>query len=142
MIEEITEEGDYSSQQIGKAVADKNILSQRDIITISRFMSDITLNGYITSRKLNSACRYLVIAWNSVGKERDKLIGTWEKMQKSGDLLQAFRAKQMIEISAQGLIKWEIPELTRTVLERIVIHDKRHFTVRFLDGTSKEVVVE
>ena len=60
MIEEMTVEGDYSSQQIGKAVADKNILSQRDMATIIRFMSDITLNGYITSRKLNSACRYLV----------------------------------------------------------------------------------
>ena len=48
----------------------------------------------------------------------------------------------MIEITAQGPIKWEIPELTRTVLERIVIHDKRHFTIRFLDGTVKEVIVE
>jgi hypothetical protein len=47
----------------------------------------------------------------------------------------------MIEITDQGPIKWEIPELTRTVLERIVIHDMRHFTVRFLDGTVKEVVV-
>ena len=50
-------------------------------------------------------------------------------------------AGQMIEITDQGPIKCEIPELTRTVLERIVIHDMRHFTVRFLDGTVKEVVV-
>ena len=85
--------------------------------------------------------RAFVVSWNSVVKERDKLIGTWGAMQVSGDPLQALRAKQMIEITAEGPIKWEIPELTRTVLERIVIHDKRHFTVRFLDGTVKEVVV-
>ena len=74
-------------------------------------------------------------------KERDKLIATWKAMQKSGDPLQALRARQMIEITAQGPIKWEIQELTRTVLEWIVIHDKGHFTVRFLDGTVKEVVL-
>lgn len=75
-------------------------------------------------------------------KERDKQIGAWEAMQKSGNPLQALRARLMIEITAQGSIKWEIPELTRTVLERIVIHDKRHITVRFLDRTVKDVVVE
>lgn len=83
----------------------------------------------------------MVIAWNAVVKERDKLIGIWKKMQKSGDPLQALRDKQMIEITDQGSIKWEIPELTRAVLERFVIHDKKHFTVRFLDGTVKEVLV-
>ena len=75
-------------------------------------------------------------------KERDKLIRTWEKMKESGNPLEALRARQMIEITAQGLLKWEIPELTRTVLERIVVYDRRHFTVRFLDGTVREVCVK
>ena len=83
----------------------------------------------------------MVVTWNAVVKERDKLIETWKAMRESGDPLQALRAKQMIEITDQALIKWEIPELTRTVLERIVIHDKRHFTILFLDGTVKEVIV-
>ena len=82
-----------------------------------------------------------VTAWNAVVKERDKLITSWEEMKKSGDPLKALRARQMIEITAQGPLKWETPELTRTILERIVVHDKRHFTVRFLDGTVKEVIV-
>lgn len=73
--------------------------------------------------------------------DRDKLIGAWEEMKESGNPLQVLRAKQMIELTAHGPIKWEIPELTRMVMERIVIHDKRHFTVRFLDGTVKEIVV-
>ena len=84
----------------------------------------------------------MVTAWDAVVKERDKLIGAWEAIQESGNPLQALQARQMIEITTQGPIKWEIPELTRTVLERIVIHDKRHFTIRFLDGTVKEVIVE
>ena len=83
----------------------------------------------------------VMTAWNAVVNERDKLIGAWEAMQESENPLQALRARQIIEITAQGPIKWEIPELTRTVLARIVIHDKRHFTLRFLDGTAKEVIV-
>lgn len=59
-------------------------------------------------------------------------------MQKSGNSLQA---RQMIEITAQESIKWEIQELTQTVLERIMIYDKRHFTFQFLNGIVKEVVV-
>lgn len=85
--------------------------------------------------------KVMVIAWNAVVKERDKLIGSWEEMKKSGNPLEALRARQMIELTAQGTLVKEVPELTRMVLERIVIHDKRHFTVRFLDGTVKVVVV-
>ncbi len=80
-----------------------------------------------------------VIAWNSVVKDRDKLMPTWEEMKKSGDPLQRLRAKQMIELTAQGPLTRELHEHTRMVLERIVVHSKRHFTVRFLDGTAKEV---
>ena len=83
----------------------------------------------------------MVTAWNAVVKERDSMIGSWEKMKKTGDPLEALRARQMIELTAQGPLVNEVPELTRMVLERIVIHDKRHFTVRFLDGTVKEVIV-
>lgn len=49
------------------------------------------------------------------------------------------KAGQMILLTAQGLLVCEVHEHTRMVLERIVIHSKTHFTVRFLDGTSKEV---
>ena len=80
-----------------------------------------------------------VIAWNSVVKDRDKLMPTWEKMKKSGNPLQRLRARQMIELTAQGPLTRELHEHTRMVLERVVVHSKRHFTVRFLDGTAKEV---
>ena len=82
-----------------------------------------------------------VIAWNAVVKERDKKMATWENMKKDGNPLQKMRARQMIEITAQGPLTKEVPELTRAVLERIIIHDKKQFTVCFLDGTVKEVCV-
>lgn len=82
-----------------------------------------------------------VIAWNAVVKDRDKMLGTWEKMKEAGDPLEKMRGRQMIELTAQGPLVNEVHELTRMVMERIVIHDKTHFTVRFLDGTVKEVVV-
>ena len=85
--------------------------------------------------------RAFIIAWNSVVKERDKLLATWEKMKEAGDPLQVLRAGQMIELTAQGLLTCDVPELTRMVLERIIIHSKRQFAVRFLDGMTKEVCI-
>lgn len=82
-----------------------------------------------------------VIVWNSVVKDRDKMLGTWEKMKEAGDPLERMRGRQMIELTAQGPLVNEVHELTRMVMERIVIHDNRHFTVWLLDGTVKEVVV-
>ena len=84
----------------------------------------------------------VVIAWNSVVKNRDKLLPSWEAMKKAGDPLASLRARQMIDLTAQGLLNCEVPALTRLVLERIIIiHRKNHFTVRFLDGTAKEVCI-
>jgi len=83
----------------------------------------------------------MVIVWNGVVKGRDQLLGTWESMKESGDPLQEMRAGQMIELTAQGSLTCEVPELTRMVLERIIIHSKTHFTVQFLNGMAKEVCV-
>lgn len=69
------------------------------------------------------------------------MLPSWEAMKKAGDPLESLRAQQMIELTAQGLLTCEVPELTRMVLERIIIHSKTHFTVRFLDGTAKEVCI-
>jgi len=85
--------------------------------------------------------RAFIIAWNSVVKDRDKLLPTWETMKEAGNPLQKMRARQMIELTAQGTLTIDVPELTRMVLERIVVHSKTHFTTRFLDGTAKEVCV-
>ncbi|HCA21097.1 MAG TPA: recombinase family protein [Lachnospiraceae bacterium] len=82
-----------------------------------------------------------VIAWNAVVKDRDSLLPTWETMKEAGNPLEKMRAKQMIDLTGQGSLACEVHEHTRMVLERIVINSKTHFTVRFLDGTSKEVCI-
>ena len=91
--------------------------------------------------KEDSLQKAVTIAWNSVVKNRDQMIPTWEAMKKSGNPLQKMRAQQMIELTAQGPLDKEVHEHTRMVLEKIVIHSKTHFTVRFLDGTVKEVCI-
>lgn len=45
----------------------------------------------------------------------------------------------MIELTAEGLLEFEIPELTRMVLEEVLVHDRKTFTIRFLDGTEKKI---
>ena len=85
--------------------------------------------------------RAFIIAWNSVVNDRDKLLLSWETLKEEGDPLLALRAGQMIELTAQGPLSCDVPELTRMVLERIIIHSNTHFTVRFLDGTEKEVCI-
>ena len=74
-------------------------------------------------------------------KERDRLLTTWQEKQEAGDPLEKMRAGQMIELTAQGPLTCYVPELTRMVLERIIVHSKKHFTVRFLDGTQKDVCI-
>ena len=45
----------------------------------------------------------------------------------------------MIELTAEGLLEFEIPELTRMVLEEVLVHDRKTFTIRFLDGMEKKI---
>ena len=65
----------------------------------------------------------------------------WKSMIAGEKALDKLRAKQMIELTAEGPIKEMIPELLRMVLKKIEVHDKEHFTVCFLDGTKQEILV-
>ena len=95
-------------------------------------------NDRVKEEVINQA---FIIAWNSVVKDRDELLATWEAMKKEGNPLEKLRAKQMIELTNEGPLRKPLPELTRMVLERVIVHDKRVFTVRFLDGTERRVCV-
>ena len=59
----------------------------------------------------------------------------WETAIKTGDPLQRLRAKQMIELIAEGPLEIEIPELTRMVLSEIRIVGLNVIRVEFKDGT-------
>ena len=81
----------------------------------------------------------VVIAWNSLVERRDELRPRWERQAAEGDALQRCRARMMLAMTEDGPLTDEIPELTRMMLEEIMIHGPSDLTVRFLDGTERNV---
>lgn len=63
----------------------------------------------------------------------------WEAMMKSKNPLERIRGRQMMELTAEGPLAFEILELTRMVLEKITVVDPSSFTVRLLDGTEQHI---
>ena len=98
--------------------------------------------GKCNSRRVDESViqRAIVIAWNSVVQDRDKYMEKWERMTEEGNPLEQIRGRQMLELTAEGKITTEIPELTRMVLERVTVFDET-IKVTLLDGTDKEVVI-
>lgn len=74
-------------------------------------------------------------------QNRDKFMERWQQAVEAGGPLEKVRAKQMVELTAEGKIETLVPELMLMVLEKIEVHDLEHFTVCFLDGTEKEILV-
>ncbi len=84
-------------------------------------------------------CRAVVIAWNSVVENRQEYRKKWNRQAVEGDALQKYRARMMIAMTEEGTLETEIPELTRSVLEEIIVKDPSTLIVRFLDGTEKNI---
>lgn len=84
--------------------------------------------------------RAIVIAWNSIVENRDQYLAGWETTCEEGDPLERVRAKQMIELTAEGKITVQVPELTRMVLESVLINAET-IAVHFLDGTVIQVSI-
>nr|DAG19034.1 MAG TPA: integrase [Caudoviricetes sp.] len=95
-------------------------------------------DGNIKEKLLQKA---FITAWNYIVQNRDKFLEYWQQDIESGGPLEKVRAKQMIELTAEGKIETFVPELMLMVLEKIEVHDQEHFTVCFLDGTEKEILV-
>ena len=95
-------------------------------------------DGNIKEELLQKA---FITAWNYIVQNRDKFLEYWQQDIESGGPLEKVRVKQMIELTAEGKIETFVPELMLMVLEKIEVHDQEHFTVCFLDGTEKEILV-
>lgn len=94
--------------------------------------------GNIKEEILNKA---FITAWNHTVENRERFMERWNQDLKGDKSLERIRAKQMIELTNEGTVNTLIPELVRMVLEKIAVHDLKHFTVSFLDGTEKEILV-
>lgn len=94
--------------------------------------------GNIKEEILNKA---FITAWNHTVENRERFMERWNQDLKGDKSLERIRAKQMIELTNEGTVNTLITELVRMVLEKITVHDLKHFTVSFLDGTEKEILV-
>ncbi len=81
------------------------------------------------------------VAWNGAVANKDQLMGKWEAQVVSGTPLERLRANQMKMLVADGMIQTVVPEHVLLVLERIIVYAKKHFEVRFLDGTTKQICI-
>ena len=81
------------------------------------------------------------VAWNGVVANKDNLTEKWDDQIENGNPLERLRAKQMKMLIAEGPIQSVVQEHVILVLERIIAYDKRHFEVRFLDGTVKQICI-
>ena len=81
----------------------------------------------------------VVIAWNSLVERRDELRPRWEQQAAEGDALQRYRARMMLAMTEDGPLADEIPELTRMMLEEIVVRAPGELEVAFLDGSRMNV---
>lgn len=97
--------------------------------------------GCRTNIKEECLYRAFITAWNYTVKNKEKYMQRWLEMQEGDRALSKIRAQQMVTLVEEGTIMTMVPELMQMILERIVIHDKKHFTVCFLDGTEKEILI-
>ena len=63
-------------------------------------------------------------AFNDLVTHRERKISIWTQAAKSGTSLQKYRAAQLIEITAGGTIPFEVPELTRAILQEAWLEGK------------------
>ena len=56
-------------------------------------------------------------AYNAVALERERMLDGWENTLQKGSPLERIRASQMIEITADGIVPFEIPVMTLVLLE-------------------------
>ena len=74
----------------------------------------------------------VVIAWNSLDGKK------WQEMSRTGDPLERYRGRMMLAMMDEGKIEEEISEMTRAILEEIIV-DGDVLTVRLLDGSEVRV---
>ena len=94
------------------------------------------LAGNVTEEYLKKA---VAAAWNGIVEEREERLPGWLRKESEGNALERYRAKLMTEVTADGPIEKEIPELTRMFLEEIEVESPTEIVVRFLDGSEKKV---
>jgi len=73
--------------------------------------------------------------------DKDKHQKRWEQMLAKGTALEKIRAKQMMEIVAEGEIKNFVPELAQLVIVEITVLGKKEFEFMLNDGCKTRMIL-
>ena len=84
-----------------------------------------------------------VEAWNTILRTREQRLDGWNAAAAGKDALAAFRARQMIDLTADTVPIGTLDvDLVAKVLERVDVGDHGVLTFHFLDGTTVQVTVK
>ena len=89
--------------------------------------------------------RGFVAAWNMVLQSRNDYLAGWRETikNKEADLLRAFRAQQMIGLTADAQLMRELDKhIVNVTLERVIVLPGRVLEFHFLDGTTVSVALD
>lgn len=81
-----------------------------------------------------------VKAWNGIVENRENYLPRWKQHIKEGNPLEAYRARQMIELTKKKPLKQIDMALVGKVLDHCVILSKEAIEVHFLDGFCVKIV--
>ena len=89
--------------------------------------------------------RAFVAAWNTLLQNRDAYLPIWTELveNREADLLRAFRAQQMIDLTASAQPMEELDKhIVNLTLERVEVSPGRILDFHFLEGTKVSVALE
>lgn len=89
--------------------------------------------------KESSLKKAFMMTWNFIVEHREEHLPEWQRLATEGDPLQRYRARLMIAMTAEGPLTEDVPEITRLMLEEIVVNSPTEMTVSLLDGTKKNI---
>lgn len=72
--------------------------------------------------------------FNSIVLRREEYLPHWEEKIRSGSALERVRARQMAEITAEGSILYEVPELTQAIMQEVWMEQDDRVRFVFCSG--------
>lgn len=82
-----------------------------------------------------------VKAFNNMIRNRKQYIAEWKRRSLEGTPLEKLRAKQMIEITEEGIMDSFIPELAQLVISEITVYGAKEYEFEFMEGSKIRVTV-
>ena len=93
-------------------------------------------NRHVDESTLEKA---FVMAWNGILENKEYFLRKWEEQEKSGDLLEVYRAKDFLEeIQVRRKIKKMEADFVLKILDHIKVFEDGVLMVVFFDGTEIE----